>query len=281
MCGVFGISFSSYELSASRRAVLATNLARLNDLRGGDSWGVVGIRGNEAKTVRGLGDLINNAHELCDYHMLFAHTRNATHGEVNVQNAHPFKIGKILGAHNGIIYNHEELNKKYDRPFEVDSMHLFAHLNEGKSFRDIEGYGAIEWIEKDNPRRIYLSKLLNGELAVYGIGTLNNIKGVVWSSSYKHLLRSLYSAGIRQFFRYDIRVGTVYYAERGKLYINRNLRLNLSPPKIVPIDEESAAAAASVVLAEQEIRMSNPRGTWRIDEINNHQHRQLLRSINQ
>lgn len=230
MCGIFGYSFRHGKLSAARRAVLATNLARYNDDRGGDSWGVVGINADGHHIAKGLGDLSDSAYELCEYQTLFAHTRSASSGEVNLKNAHPFKAGKIIGAHNGAVYNHDELCVQLGRNFPVDSMHLFAHLNENRSFTELVARGAIEWIHTGDPKTIYLSKLFAGELSVYGIGTENNVEGIVWSSNYKHLLKSLFCAGINEHFRYEVRRGRVYSVNNGVFSILRDMRLNVTEP---------------------------------------------------
>lgn len=218
MCGIFGYSFKNGKMSPARRAILAANLARYNDERGGDSWGVVGLDDDEPQIARGLGDLSDNAFELCEHNTLFAHTRWSSCGETNLKNAHPFKIGNIVGAHNGMIHNHEELCKKYRRKFEVDSMHIFAHLNEGRSFEELIGYGAIEWIYRDEPNEIYLSKLVDGELAIYGVGDdEDNTDGVIWSSSFKHLQKAMSAAGIDNVFRYEVRRGNVFMVKNGAL----------------------------------------------------------------
>lgn len=230
MCGILGFSFKHGRLSAARRSLLAANLARFNDERGGDSWGVVGINADGPHISRGLGDLSDNAYELCEYQTLFAHTRAASSGEVNIKNAHPFKVGKILGAHNGAVYNHHELCEHYKRNFPVDSIHLFAHLNENRPFNELVARGAIEWIKLDDPKTIYLSKLYAGELAVYGIGTEDNVDGIVWSSNYKHLLKALYCTGLHEHFRYEVRRERVYYVNNGTFGIVKDMRLTVTEP---------------------------------------------------
>jgi asparagine synthetase B (glutamine-hydrolysing) len=159
---------------------------------------------------------------------------------VSVKNAHPFKIGKLLGAHNGMIYNHEELNAIYNRKYEVDSQHIFAHLNYGMPLEELMGYGAIEWIRRNEPNKIYLTRFRGGELAIYGVGEDDeNPDGIVWSSSYKHLLKSLVSSGITKHFRYEVRTGKVYSVENAKLiYTDNTINLSSPPPEPAPAPDD-------------------------------------------
>lgn len=269
MCGIFGYSFKQGKLSPARRAVLATNLARYNDDRGGDSWGVVGVNSAGAHVHRGLGDLSDNAYELCEYKTLFAHTRAASSGEVSIKNAHPFRLGKILGAHNGAVYNHEELCVRLKRNFTVDSMHLFAHLNENRPFEELVARGAIEWIHSDDPKTIYLSKLFAGELAVYGIGTENNVEGIVWSSSYKHLLKSLFCAGISNHFRYAVRRGYVYSVNNAVFSILKDVKLQVTEPvfkKPEPEPQNNEEAPSSDEAGATQFRRQDPTPSRRMDD---------------
>ena len=155
MCGIFGWDFKpGKDVSYSRRLIIATVLAQSNERRGGDSWGVY-IPDKGFK--RGLDNAVcMPLTEMAKANTVMCHTRKATSGAKTKKNAHPFEIGDIIGAHNGIISNHDELNKKYSRDFDVDSMHLFAHLNEGKSFDDIRGYGAIEYIKNGERGRFHV-----------------------------------------------------------------------------------------------------------------------------
>jgi hypothetical protein len=73
-----------------------------------------------------------------------------------------------VGAHNGIIHNDDDLAKKYNRKFEVDSMHLIAHIEEGKPTSEISGYGAVTYYKRNDPSRIYIAKGHSGDMSIVG-----------------------------------------------------------------------------------------------------------------
>jgi len=103
------------------------------------------------------------------------HTRLATRGKVNRQNSHPFRYGRIIGSHNGMI----------DAPkgYVVDSQHLFDTLHKSKgdyntAWSSITGYWAVTWFDD----HAFYMQVHNGDLTVAR-------KGNVWyySSSWAHL----------------------------------------------------------------------------------------------
>ena len=233
MCGIFGYNFKEGAISEGRRAILGNNLARLNDKRGGHSWGVCSIENGEANITKGLGDMGDHAYTLADSKFVMAHTRYATIGAKTVENAHPFEIGKIIGAHNGGVINHYELDKKYKRDCKVDSQHLIHHLDSDLPFSDIEGYGSLEWLRRDEMEkglnRVFLSRMKGGMLAIFGIGDPAAPKsdGIVWSSDEKHLLEALFAAGIEDFYPYKVEEGAIFYVQDGEVYIDHQKKCDL------------------------------------------------------
>ncbi len=255
MCGIFGMMLkSSCPISAAQRGVLTYVLANENDERGGDSWGFAAVNEDGRILVKhGMLDLGPNVSELLEYDCFMAHTRWATKGKKVKTNSHPFIVGNIIGAHNGCIWNHDELNTKYGRQCEVDSMHLMHHLDEGHAFDDVEGYGVLEWFEGNDASAIYLCQMSkSGELAVYGIGPDHeHVEGVVWSSDEDHLTAALEIAGIKSYFRYEVHAEQVYYARPDGLYFVKRRKLQLSEDSDFGNWRKQPSYSTSIVKSER------------------------------
>src|SRR5450631_40682 len=114
MCGIVGY------LGPLNAAPVLLNELKCLEYRGYDSAGVAVIEDGRLCVMKAAGKLSNLEALLTSKRPLanvgIGHTRWATHGVPNDQNAHPHmdSTGKIAVVHNGIIENHEELRSELE-----------------------------------------------------------------------------------------------------------------------------------------------------------------------
>lgn len=109
MCGIIG-----YVGNKNSIPILIDGLKNL-EYRGYDSAGIAFLRDNKINIIKEQGRLINLEHSIKSgtYSNLgIGHTRWATHGSPNKNNAHPHSVGNITLVHNGIIENYDELKQE-------------------------------------------------------------------------------------------------------------------------------------------------------------------------
>ncbi len=167
MCGIFG-----YIGARDPLEICLSGLEQL-EYRGYDSTGVAGVGNGEIKFCKKAGKLSNllQAMNLRNLESAIGHTRWATHGQVNDQNAHPHldAANSMAIIHNGIIENHHILRNDLitsgvrftsDTDTEV-IVQLVAKFYEGdlaaalqKALSLVQGIYAIALIHKDHPGQI-------------------------------------------------------------------------------------------------------------------------------
>ena len=107
MCGIVGV-LGNHEAAP----ILVEALKRL-EYRGYDSAGIATVNNGVLDRRRAVGKLVNLGdllvHEPLAGKSGIGHTRWATHGEPNANNAHPHLAGPVAVVHNGIIENFREL----------------------------------------------------------------------------------------------------------------------------------------------------------------------------
>ena len=188
MCGIVG-----YIGPHQASDVLLGGLARL-EYRGYDSAGVAIIQGERLSVVRRVGKLVNLKNAIATSPVAgtlgIGHTRWATHGRPNEENAHPHTdcTGKIAVVHNGIIENYAELRDELASAGHIlrseTDTETVAHLVESyyqgdlvsavaRALKDLDGSYALAVVHADNPNEIVASR--KESPLIIGIGAGENI----------------------------------------------------------------------------------------------------------
>jgi len=192
MCGLGGIISKSTKHNAR-----FLHLAYMNTERGGDSFGVTGMNPatNEVKIFKRQGlvhDSIHKCRFISTMPTLLLHTRQSTHGSpANMINNHPFSAGSIIGSHNGVISNYQELGAGYPIQSECDSECLIHMINDFRDDTDIQdfisnvrGYYVVNWIDKRNTGVVNI--LRGGASTMISMFEIKGV-GIVYSSDEYHI----------------------------------------------------------------------------------------------
>ncbi len=182
MCGIVG-----YVGPREAQEVLLDGLARL-EYRGYDSAGLAVLDGGKLALVRRVGKIENLRDAVRSRplpgHTGIGHTRWATHGLPNEENAHPHTdcTGKIALVHNGIIENHRELREEltqagHEFRSQTDTevlVHLVEQHYRGdlaqavrEALKEAKGAFAIAVIHVDHPQEIVVAR--EGSPLVVGV----------------------------------------------------------------------------------------------------------------
>ena len=190
MCGIIG-----YVGGRDVVPVLLGGLKKL-EYRGYDSAGIAVVNGNGVDIVRAEGKLTNLEGKLAEKNIRgnfgMGHTRWATHGKPNENNAHPHRdcSGDVIVIHNGIVENFLPLKQQLQRKgheFKTETdTEVVAHLIEEKmkggqkfveavraTLKELEGHYALVMIHAAEPGTIIAAK--QGPPLVLGLGDGENI----------------------------------------------------------------------------------------------------------
>ncbi|MCG7341909.1 glutamine--fructose-6-phosphate transaminase (isomerizing) [Staphylococcus auricularis] len=189
MCGIVG--YIGYE---NAKELLLTGLEKL-EYRGYDSAGVAVVNDDGTHVFKEKGRIaelrkIADKDE-ADGTVGIGHTRWATHGTPNYENAHPHQSSsaRFTLVHNGVIENYEELKSEYMPDTEVVSdtdteviVQLIEHFsNEGLSTEEaftkgvslLDGSYALGLLDSNDRDTLYVAK--NKSPLLIGVGDGFNV----------------------------------------------------------------------------------------------------------
>jgi glucosamine--fructose-6-phosphate aminotransferase (isomerizing) len=182
MCGIVG-----YVGKKEVLPILINGLRRL-EYRGYDSAGVVVLSEGKLTRIRSVGKIDALAEKVKSHPIKgtvgVAHTRWATHGSVNEDNAHPHTdcTGDLVLVHNGIIENYRELKEQFLKGHtfksETDTeviVHLIELFYQGdlrlaveRALHELRGTYGLVVMHSNEPGKLIAARL--GSPIAIGVG---------------------------------------------------------------------------------------------------------------
>src|SRR6187401_2055275 len=170
MCGIAGYSLST-ECDVDRTLAAQALLAGIAE-RGADAVGYAYRTGNGPVTIHkqrsGASALLEDVIVPASTTEALIHVRDYTKGHPSVEaNNHPIRHGAVVGIHNGIILNDDELRAEHDcarsEPgMTVDSEAIFAlaaHTDaDPRALEALRGSMATAWLDDLSPSSLYLAR---------------------------------------------------------------------------------------------------------------------------
>ncbi len=170
MCGIAGYSLANAS-SADRTLAAQALLAGIAE-RGSDAVGYAFRCGSEPvhihKQRSGASALLDEIAVPDCASQALVHVRDYTKGHPTIAaNNHPVRHGAVVGIHNGIIFNDEELLAEHgieraDPEMSVDSEVIFALAESSDStaraFEQLHGSMATAWLDERQPELLFVAR---------------------------------------------------------------------------------------------------------------------------
>jgi len=147
MCAIFGMGFLRHDVNMEVMSTVLKKLTALSQVRGSDATGLCfttrrdisvvkhNVEASKFISLKEYGCEVDRFMSSKDHKRLYSvlgHCRQQTKGAHTINlNNHPIHVGDIVGAHNGVICNDDELFKEYafNRLGQVDSEVIFSLID--------------------------------------------------------------------------------------------------------------------------------------------------------
>jgi glucosamine 6-phosphate synthetase-like amidotransferase/phosphosugar isomerase protein len=170
MCGIAGYSLDA-DSGVDRTLAAQALLAGIAE-RGADAVGYAHCGSGPGVTIHkqrsGATALLADVELPPDATDALVHVRDYTKGHPRiVANNHPIRHGSVVGVHNGIIVNDEEIFTRYgfaraEPEMTVDSEAIFALMDatssDQGSLEELRGTMAAAWIDERTPDWVHLAR---------------------------------------------------------------------------------------------------------------------------
>jgi glucosamine 6-phosphate synthetase-like amidotransferase/phosphosugar isomerase protein len=261
VCGIAGYSLSASS-TVDRTLVAQTLLAAIAE-RGADAVGY-GYRGpgvplEVRKQRTGASELLDSVRVPTEATEVLVHVRDYTKGHPSLgANNHPISHGAIVGIHNGIIVNDEELFAEHgweraEPEMTVDSEAIFALAEErpgdARALEELYGAMATAWLDRRAPAELFLAR---------GVGrplwTGEGRDGVAFASTREALELAESYAGL-SLAKHEVPEGTFVTVAGGRIVAaegfdpDRSFREEVALPAVRAPEERISCLRRLAVLA--------------------------------
>lgn len=170
MCGIAGYSLGT-DSPLPRKLAAQALLAGIAE-RGADAVGYAHREPGGGATVTklrgGASGLLDEIAVPATATSVLLHVRDFTKGHPDIEaNNHPIRHGTVVGVHNGVLSNDDELLERYgivrhEAAMTVDSEAIFALMevrrNDARALSEIRGTMAAGWLDEREPDAIFLAR---------------------------------------------------------------------------------------------------------------------------
>jgi glucosamine 6-phosphate synthetase-like amidotransferase/phosphosugar isomerase protein len=230
MCGIAGYSLSP-DSPVGRTLAAQALLAGIAE-RGADAVGYAS-RGPDGevsvtKLRGGASALLDEIAVAPDALHALIHVRDYTKGHPEIEsNNHPIRHGAVVGIHNGVIANDDELLDKYgigraEPDITVDSEVIFAlmelHRNDPRGLTELRGAMATAWLDEREPSRLFLARGVARPL------WLGRVRGAVFFASTRRALAIVEAALHVKLDAREVQEGRALEIVDGKVVRERRFR---------------------------------------------------------
>jgi len=230
MCGIAGFSVDP-ESSVDRTLAAQALLAGIAE-RGADAVGYAHRAETDAISVTklrgGASALLDELAVPPGTSQALIHVRDFTKGHPDVQaNNHPIRHGTVVGVHNGIVSNDDELLARYSLEraeplMTVDSEAIFALMelrnHDPRALSELRGAMAAAWLDDRDGGTLYLAR---GRLRPLWLGSA---RGSLYFASTRRALIIVAAALRTRLEVREMREGRLVHVRAGRVVRERRFK---------------------------------------------------------